>query len=140
MASPATAESHDGQPVPALSGRSEGFRRTDSAAGACGGGGGGGCRRSPLLRRSLSLLWSFRALTASEVSSSLPEVVEAPAGFRPSPVAVLQMTQPIPHLEKEDRKRYSVGVRIGGEGEFFVRTGCRGQLVDGKLLTEDRRR
>lgn len=67
-------------------------------------------------------------------------MVEAPAGFRPSPAAVLPMTQPIPHLEKEDRKRYSVGVRVGGEGEFVVRTGCIGQLVDGKLLTEDRRR
>lgn len=108
MASPATAESHDGHAVPAFIGRSDGFRRTDSVT---GGRCRGCCRRSPTLRRSLSLLASFRA---SDGSSTLPELAEAPAGFRTSPEAVLPMTQPIPHLVKENRVRFSVSIRIGG--------------------------
>lgn len=110
MASPATAESHDGHAVPAFIGRSDGFRRTDSVA---GGRCRGGCLRSPTLRRSFSLLASFRA---SDGSSTLAEVPEAPAGSRTSPEVVLPMTQPIPHLVKENRGQFSVSIRIGGRG------------------------
>lgn len=107
MASPATADSHDGHTVPAFIGRSDGFRRTDSVAG------GRGCRSSPTLRCSFSLLASFRA---SDGSSTLAELAEAPAGFRTSPEALLPMMQPIPHLVKENQGRFSVRIRIGGRG------------------------